>query len=187
MSDPQNTIQIYRKTKEGSPWEPELPSQATTQARGFDVRAYLPDGPLRIFPLQTVMIPTGLYIALPLGTAMMVCSRSGLAKKGIIVTNAPGIIDSDYRGECNTLLTYLAPTSPSRLGGPDERDYFEVKHGDRICQWVFLPAVESLWGPLNQGFARVVAQPVFGEVALFEQLPVPESTRTGGFGSTGVA
>ena len=80
-----------------------------------------------------VMVPTGLYIALPEGYEMQVRPRSGLAAKhGITVLNSPGTIDADYRGECKTILINNS-TEP-----------FELECGERMCQWVcaVVPQVE---------------------------------------------
>ena len=178
MPEPIFKVPVYRKVV-GGPWSPTLPERGTTHARGFDVRAFLPDGPVTIRPLQTVIIPTGLFMALPQGSAVMVCSRSGLASKGVVVTNAPGIIDSDYRGECNVILTYLQiPATMVRLGpNINPTESFVINHGDRIAQWVYLPSNTPDYS----------GQPEFVEVASMDDLPDPNSDRKGGFGSTGVA
>jgi dUTP pyrophosphatase len=170
-------VKIWRK----STITATIPAQGTTHARGYDVRAHLPNGnDMHIYPLQTVVIPTGLYIALPEGAAMLVCSRSGLASRGLIVANAPGVIDSDYRGECNVILTYIAaPNSLPHI----------IHHGDRIAQWVYLPPSIALeYSPRGWSTPEVLdGEPYFTEVLKFEELPNPQSNREGGFGSTGVA
>lgn len=145
--------------------EASLPYRATDGAAAFDVKAYLASKrTVEIEPLQTVRIPTGLFMALPPGMTMLVCPRSGLACKGITVTNAPGIVDSDYRDEVQVILTYLAPmTAPS----------YVIRHGDRIAQFLFL----NEYG---------LAIPSFQQVAGPSLLPVANSNRVGGFGSTGV-
>jgi dUTP pyrophosphatase len=140
---------------------PSLPSRGTSQAAGYDVQAFLPEQrEMLIKPLHTVKVPTGLFFAIPTDSAMLICSRSGLASKGVMVANGPGILDSDYRGELLVLLTYVAaPDAPP----------FVIKHGDRIAQLLFTDPV----------------YPEFDAVALQSDLPVPDSNRTGGFGSTG--
>ena len=72
---------------------------------GMDLKADLQE-PVELAPLQRVMIPTGLYIALPEGTEAQIRPRSGLAAKhGITVLNSPGTIDADYRGRSGSSLS----------------------------------------------------------------------------------
>lgn len=90
-------IQILRLShSEGLP----LPAYETAGSAGMDLRAAVPeDQPMTLAPGQRMLVPTGLKIALPLGYEAQVRARSGLAlKHGIICPNAPGTIDSDYRG-----------------------------------------------------------------------------------------
>lgn len=101
-----------------------LPQYATPQSAGMDLRANL-DAPVILKPLERRLIPTGLYIALPLGYEAQVRPRSGLAlKKGITVLNSPGTIDADYRGEIGVLLINLS------------QDDFVVNDGERIAQMI---------------------------------------------------
>jgi len=113
-----------------------LPTRATKNSVGFDLYAYLvsetgrPNTAL-IPPRTTKAIPTGLIVSPPQGYSCFVCSRSGMAKSNsIFVTNAPGVIDPDYRGEVLVLL----------YNGGYESYY--VKHEDRIAQLVVLPTPE---------------------------------------------
>ena len=116
-----------------------LPQYATAQSAGMDLRANL-EIPITLQPLQRVLVPAGLYIALPEGYEAQVRPRSGLAlKRGITVLNAPGTIDADYRGEVGVVLINLS----------DEP--FVVNDGERIAQLVIarhetadLIAVETL-------------------------------------------
>lgn len=102
----------------------QLPQYATVGSAGFDLRANIFE-PVTIKPLQRVLIPTGISMALPLGYEAQVRPRSGLAlKHGITVLNSPGTIDSDYRGEVGVILVNLSDTD------------FVVNDGDRICQMV---------------------------------------------------
>ncbi len=102
-----------------------LPSYATSGSAGLDLRAWLPDGPVTLHPLERRLIGTGLSIELPNGYEAQIRPRSGLAlKHGISIVNAPGTIDSDYRGEIGVILI--------NLGTED----FVVSSGDRICQMV---------------------------------------------------
>ena len=101
-----------------------LPEYATSQSAGMDLRANL-DEPITLRPMERRLIPTGLYIALPVGYEAQVRPRSGLAlKKGITVLNSPGTIDADYRGEVGVLLINLS------------QEDFVVNDGERIAQMV---------------------------------------------------
>lgn len=115
MSD---VIVRVKRLHEGVP----LPVRATEHASGFDIHAWLPDGPLEVgqFP---VPIPTGLAIEVPLGFDAQVRPRSGLARRGVLATF--GTIDADYRGELLVTLYTVAP---------DVRH--TVRDGDRIAQLV---------------------------------------------------
>jgi dUTP pyrophosphatase len=101
-----------------------LPSYATPQSAGLDLRADLAE-PMTLNPMQRAMVPTGLYIELPDGFEAQIRPRSGLAAKhGISIVNAPGTIDADYRGEIKVLLINLS----------DEP--FVIENGERIAQMV---------------------------------------------------
>lgn len=101
-----------------------LPTYATSQSAGMDLRANNEE-PIVINPLERKLIPTGLFIALPVGYEAQIRPRSGLAfKKGITVLNSPGTIDADYRGEIGVLLVNLS------------NEPFEVVNGERIAQMV---------------------------------------------------
>lgn len=138
------------------------PERKTTDAAAYDITAWLPNGPIELAPLTVVKVPTGLFSALPKGSAFLVCSRSGLAARGVQVINAPGVIDSDYRDEICVLLSYIAPPTSAPL---------KIEHGDRIAQLLYFPPQPSL------SFVNVDFQ---------KDLPPAESTRQGGFGSTGL-
>ena len=85
-----------------------LPKYETVAAAGLDVRANT-DEPMMIAPLERVLVPTGLYVEIPVGYEIQVRPRSGLAAKfGITVANAPGTIDADYRGEIKVILINLS-------------------------------------------------------------------------------
>ena len=101
-----------------------LPTYATTQSAGMDLRANI-DEPIVLKPMERRLIPTGLHIALPEGYEAQVRPRSGLAlKHGITVLNAPGTIDADYRGEIGVVLINLSA------------EEFTVHDGERIAQMV---------------------------------------------------
>jgi deoxyuridine 5'-triphosphate nucleotidohydrolase len=110
-----------------------LPHPATAGSAGMDLRAAV-TAELRIAPGERVAVPTGLAIALPPGYEAQVRSRSGLAlRHGITLPNAPGTIDSDYRGEIHVIL--------ANTGDAD----FAVSRGDRIAQLVVSPVVGVKW------------------------------------------
>ena len=97
------------------------PSYATIGSAGLDLRAFLKDS-IILRPFERKVIPTGIYISLPIGYEAQVRPRSGLAvKHGLTVINSPGTIDSDYRGEIAVILANLSNSD------------FEVKNGDRIA------------------------------------------------------
>ena len=100
-----------------------MPCYETVNSAGMDLRAYLPDGELVIKPMQRALVPTGLFMEIPVGYEGQVRPRSGLAiKSGITVLNSPGTIDADYRGEVKVILINLSDTD------------FVIKSGDRIAQ-----------------------------------------------------
>ncbi len=100
------------------------PAYATPLSAGMDIRADI-DEPVTLEPLQRVLVPTGLYIALPAGYECQVRPRSGLAvKHGITVLNSPGTVDADYRGELRVLLVNLSDKP------------FTIEAGERIAQMV---------------------------------------------------
>lgn len=101
-----------------------LPQYATEQSAGMDLRANL-EQPITLAPLARVLVPTGLFMALPAGYEAQVRPRSGLAiKKGITVLNSPGTIDADYRGEVCVILVNLS------------NEPFVINDGERIAQMV---------------------------------------------------
>jgi len=103
-----------------------LPAYATEGSSGMDLRANLPE-PITLQPLQRLLIPTGLFIEMPLGIEAQIRPRSGLAvKQGLTCLNSPGTVDSDYRGEIKVLLINLS-NEPQ-----------PIVHGDRIAQMVFV-------------------------------------------------
>lgn len=107
-----------------------LPEYQSPLSSGMDLRADVTET-IVVKPLERVLIPTGLAIAIPAGFEAQVRPRSGLAlKKGISMVNTPGTIDADYRGEVAVILI--------NLGGED----FVIGRGDRIAQMVITPVVQ---------------------------------------------
>ena len=110
-----------------------LPFYATESSAGMDLYAAVP-GTIAILPHNREKVSTGISIALPAGYEAQIRSRSGLAMKdGIIVLNAPGTIDADYRGEIFVVL----------YNASDE--LFLLKRGMRIAQMVIAPVVQVQW------------------------------------------
>lgn len=115
-----------------------MPEYATPGSAGMDVRAYLPDGPVTLRPMQRALIPTGLYIQLPRGYECQMRPRSGLALNyGLTLVNSPGTVDSDYRGEIGAIVINLG-----------ENDY-TVNDGERICQMVIKQYSRVTWEPVE--------------------------------------
>ena len=101
-----------------------LPAYETAHSAGMDLRAFT-GGPVTLKPLERKLIPTGLYIELPVGYEAQVRPRSGLAlKHGVTVLNSPGTIDADYRGEIGVILVNLSDKE------------FTLNDGDRIAQMI---------------------------------------------------
>ena len=102
-----------------------LPHYETEQSAGMDLRAFLPEGPITLKPMERGLVKTGLFMELPAGFEAQVRPRSGLAlKKGITVLNSPGTIDADYRGEVGVLLVNLS------------QEPFVINDGERVAQMV---------------------------------------------------
>ena len=109
----------------------KLPSYKTSGSSGMDLVAYIKNK-ITINPGKTVIIPTGIAVAIPKNYEIQIRPRSGLAaKKGITVLNTPGTIDADYRGEIKIILINLSKKS------------FVVKSGDRIAQMILCPVAKG--------------------------------------------
>ena len=110
-----------------------LPQYATEWSAGVDVRAHV-DTSLTIQSLERVLVPTGLFVAIPKGFEIQIRPRSGLAfKHGITVLNSPGTIDADYRGEIKVLLVNVS------------KDPFVIQPGERIAQMVLAKHEQIDW------------------------------------------
>jgi dUTP pyrophosphatase len=108
-----------------------LPSYATPGAAGMDLLAARE---MVIPPAGRALVPTGLAVAIPEGFEMQVRPRSGLAlKHGVTVLNAPGTVDSDYRGEVGVILLNTGA------------EPFAITRGDRIAQAIFAPVTRAAW------------------------------------------
>ncbi len=114
-----------------------LPEYQTSGAAGMDLRAWLKE-PVTLKPLERVLIPTGLHIALPLSYEAQIRPRSGLAiKRGLTVVNAPGTIDSDYRGEIKIAMINLSDAPQT------------IENGERIAQMIIARHETVSWQPTN--------------------------------------
>ena len=110
-----------------------LPEYATPYSAGMDLRANIEE-PVTLNPLERKLIPTGLFIELPVGYEAQIRPRSGLAfKHGLTVLNTPGTIDADYRGEIRVILVNLS------------NEPFVINDGERICQMVIAAHAQVNW------------------------------------------
>ena len=108
----------------------ELPAYQTPGSAGMDLRAAI-DVPVFLAPGERAAIPTGLQVAVPRGYEAQVRPRSGLSiRQGLTVVNAPGTVDSDYRGEVAVLVVNLG------------QDTVEISRGMRIAQMVIAPIIQ---------------------------------------------
>jgi 2-C-methyl-D-erythritol 2,4-cyclodiphosphate synthase len=115
-----------------------LPVYATQGSAGLDVRANIAE-PESLAPMERKLLPTGLFLQIPMGYEAQIRPRSGLAvQQGITVLNSPGTIDSDYRGEVKVILINLSPEP-------------QVIHpGDRIAQMVFQQVTTIQWKQVGE-------------------------------------
>lgn len=111
----------------------KLPHYETLASAGMDLRANI-ESPIVLKPLERAIVPTGIFMELPIGYEAQVRPRSGLAaKKGISVLNAPGTVDADYRGEVGVILVNLSS------------EEFVVENGERIAQMVIAKHERAEW------------------------------------------
>lgn len=116
----------------------DLPAYATSGSSGMDIRANL--GTEQILkPLERALIPTGLFMEIPVGYEVQIRPRSGMAiKHGITCLNTPGTIDADYRGEIKVILINLS--SEEQV----------IHHGDRIAQMVVQKVELANWKQVEE-------------------------------------
>ncbi|MDV2448955.1 dUTP diphosphatase [Elizabethkingia anophelis] len=120
-------IKVINKSKH------DLPKYQTAQSAGMDLYANI-EAPITLQSLERRIIPTGLFIELPIGYEAQVRPRSGLAfKNGVTCLNSPGTIDADYRGEVGVILANLS------------KDEFTINDGDRIAQLVIAKHETAEW------------------------------------------
>ncbi|HEX2536368.1 MAG TPA: dUTP diphosphatase [Chitinophagaceae bacterium] len=114
-----------------------LPQYATAGAAGLDLQAHL-EAPLTLQPMERQLVPTGLFIELPVGYEAQVRPRSGLAmKQGLTCLNSPGTIDADYRGEIKIILINLSGTEQV------------LYPGDRVAQMVVQRVETVQWSAVD--------------------------------------
>jgi dUTP pyrophosphatase len=119
-------IKVAIKSEDGK----LIPQYATKGSVGVDLKA---KKRVQCPPGEVTQIGTGIYVEVPEGYELQIRARSGLAKQGLIVANAPGTIDSDYRGEIIVLMFNLTNT------------VFTFEHGERIAQAVLSPVARIEW------------------------------------------
>ncbi|WP_422394005.1 dUTP diphosphatase [Pontivivens ytuae] len=144
-------VEIRVTRAEGADVEVPLPSYATPGAAGMDLYAnFGADKRARgitLMPGGRALIPTGLAMEIPRGFEVQIRPRSGLAlRHGVTIANAPGTIDSDYRGQVSVILLNMG------------HETFDVNHGDRVAQMVLAPVTHVQWveakelGETERGF-----------------------------------
>ncbi|WP_295202565.1 dUTP diphosphatase [Sediminibacterium sp.] len=110
-----------------------LPVYATVGSSGVDIRAHLEQA-ITIKPSERMLVPTGIFLEIPLGYEIQIRPRSGLAiKQGITCLNTPGTIDADYRGEVKVILINLSSEEQT------------IQPGDRIAQMVLQKVERIEW------------------------------------------
>ncbi|SKD07699.1 dUTP pyrophosphatase [Chitinophaga ginsengisegetis] len=115
----------------------ELPAYATADAAGMDLRAHL-ETAVTLQSLERMLIPTGLFMELPVGYEAQIRPRSGLAiKQGLTLLNTPGTIDADYRGEIKIIMINLSNEPQT------------IQPGDRIAQMIIAPFVQAVIEPVT--------------------------------------
>jgi len=125
-------VKIINKSKNA------LPHYATSGSAGMDLRANIEEA-ITLQSLERKVIPTGLFIELPVGYEAQIRPRSGLAiKKGLSIPNAPGTIDSDYRGEIGVILINLSPNP------------IQIEPSERVAQMVIAKYEIVEWKEVNE-------------------------------------
>ena len=110
-----------------------LPAYETVASAGMDLRAEL-SHPITLKPLERCLIPTGLFIELPVGYEAQIRPRSGMAfKHGITVLNSPGTIDADYRGEIKVIIVNIS------------NNEYIINDGERVAQMIIAQHAKAEW------------------------------------------
>lgn len=155
---------------ENEEWELK---RSTDGASGFEIRASI-GTPREIHWMERWLVPTGLFLEMPKGVAAMICTRSGLAiNHGIIVLNAPGVVDSDYRGEVKVSLINM-----NKIGS------YLIHPGDSVAQIVFMPTLVDIPNSSDRFLGATIGP--FEMVRVSSRDSLSETDRgAGGHGSTG--
>jgi dUTP pyrophosphatase len=125
-------VKIINKSKH------PLPQYTTERSAGMDLRANI-ESSITIKPLERILVPTGLFLELPVGYEAQIRPRSGLAiKRGITILNSPGTIDADYRGEVCIIMINLS------------NEDFVVEDGERICQMIICRHETVSWSEVEE-------------------------------------
>ena len=128
-----NSVTSLSITRFAHAHDTPLPSYQTIGSAGMDLLAAV-ENEILIAPNEIALVPTGIAIALPNGFEAQIRPRSGLAAKyGITIPNAPGTIDSDYRGEIKVILQNMG------------KENFSIKRGDRIAQMIIAKYEKIEW------------------------------------------
>ncbi|CAI8426002.1 dUTP diphosphatase [Flavobacteriaceae bacterium] len=115
----------------------QLPHYETLASAGMDLRAHI-EHDIILNPMERTIVPTGLFMELPVGFEAQVRPRSGLAAKhGLTVLNSPGTIDADYRGEIGVILVNLS------------KETFTIKNGERVAQMVIAKHERAKWNEVQ--------------------------------------
>lgn len=136
-----------------------LPEIQTLGSSGYDLQADI-EVPLTLLPGERVLVPTGIAVSVPPGFEAQIRPRSGLAMKhGVTIANAPGTVDSDYRGEIKVILINLGQTA------------FMVQRSDRIAQLVIQKIFHIHWNEVEALDTTERATGGFGHTGV--HLPTP--------------
>lgn len=116
----------------------QLPAFQTAGSAGMDIRAWL-TSPVTLQPMERKLIPTGIYMALPVGFEAQIRPRSGLAiKRGLSLVNTPGTIDSDYRGE--VMIPMINLSTEEQV----------IEDGERVAQMIIAKYERIDWKPVGE-------------------------------------
>ena len=110
-----------------------LPTRQTKGAAGYDIRARIKGGNFPLLPYMPTIISCGFKIELPDGYHAKICQRSSMGKRGVIIPNSPGIVDSDYRGYVSVILLNL------------NSEVVQIKNGERIAQMLIEKNIDASW------------------------------------------
>ena len=137
-------VKVINKSKN------QLPQYETIAAAGLDIRADIEEA-ITLKPLERALVPTGLYVEIPIGYEIQVRPRSGLAAKfGLTVLNSPGTIDADYRGEIKVILANIS------------NEEYTLQPEERVAQLVLAKHEQIQWTPTDTLSSTVRGEGGFG-------------------------